>query len=158
MVTIFRPAAALCAIFATLLLGNSTAEAHPYDNTNPETSCANSARTVRSSDIYGTSSVYSGGSSYRPLVGRIELRYSPTCRTAWARIINYYPSCSSPAAGCSYAQVKRNTDGYTLSRWGPSGQRTTYTYQVNDKNVTSYAYGCVYYTGVAVCEKTSSYR
>lgn len=147
MVTAFRRTAALCAIFATLLFGNSTAEALPYDNTNPETSCGNSARTAKSENLYNP---------YGGAIGQIQLRYSPTCRTAWARIVNYFPDCGEN--NCSYASVTRNSDGYNLSRYGRSKTRTTYTNQVNDKNVTSYAYGCVIYGGNWQCVSTSSYR
>ncbi len=153
----FLRTAALSAFFITLLLGSSIAEAAPYDNTSPvATKCSVSAKTVSSANIF----YRVGGRPIGQAIGRVELRYSPTCRTAWARTVNNNPKCfvANPPYTCSYASVTRNSDRYTLGRYGNSGISTIFTNQVNDAGVTSYAYGCTRYAGVWNCTRTSSYR
>ncbi|GAA0951475.1 DUF2690 domain-containing protein [Nonomuraea longicatena] len=69
----------------------------------------------------------------------LELRYSPSCRAAWARISNarWEPYSQFPGI----ARVTRDSDGRTYSCVVPAGGSSCYTLMVNDRNVTSFAYG-----------------
>jgi hypothetical protein len=69
----------------------------------------------------------------------LELRYSRTCRAAWARISNapYIEFESVPG----WARVHRNSDGKEYGCTVQPGATKCYTAMVNDANVTSYAYG-----------------
>jgi uncharacterized protein DUF2690 len=61
----------------------------------------------------------------------VELRYSPSCRAAWARVRN------SPLSG--YITVT-NSRGQSYSASMPgTGTGTVYTRMVNDAGITSYA-------------------
>ncbi|MGH8794697.1 MAG: DUF2690 domain-containing protein [Stackebrandtia sp.] len=76
-------------------------------------------------------------------LGTIELRYSPSCRTAWARLSNHMTHVPA-AAHAGYAEIVRNSDGSTYTCDSPHGQNTVcWTKMVNDSGVTSYAYGNV---------------
>lgn len=90
-----------------------------------KTKCVNDAITVQSASIDGDSV--------------IELRYSPSCETIWARITADYPH--DPNRGLGTAKIIRNSDGCTYSCDIPVGESFCFTQQVNDHNVTSYAYG-----------------
>ncbi|MDH2426082.1 DUF2690 domain-containing protein [Sphaerisporangium sp. TRM90804] len=112
------------------------------DGKNPSTYCGGDARTVQSLRL--------GGQAL------LELRYSPSCRAAWARISNAsYDIYNSPSP---LARVVRNSDGRRYTCYVPQGGTSCYTAMVNDANVTSYAYGewdsgVTTYTG-----RTGSYR
>jgi uncharacterized protein DUF2690 len=69
----------------------------------------------------------------------LELRYSPSCRAAWARISDapWVDNDTFP----SFALVHRDSDGREYRCEVPKGQTSCYTAMVNDANVTSYAYG-----------------
>ena len=102
------------------------------DGKNPNTYCGSDARTVESLRI-----AYSGApSGVGPL---LELRYSPACRAAWARISD--AGWSSGDAYQPSAKVIRNGDGRTYTCYVPVGATSCYTSMVNDANVTSYAWG-----------------
>ncbi|ONI92228.1 hypothetical protein ALI22I_05440 [Saccharothrix sp. ALI-22-I] len=105
------------------------------DGTDPSaTGCAADAITARSDygDINGVNRVF------------VELRYSPRCRTAWARMTSVnLPNCVVNADWCGGATVHRNSDGREYSCITPNGTHGCYTRQVNDAGVTSYARGYV---------------
>lgn len=96
-----------------------------------QTGCAATASTPRGVTIYdGIISI-----------GRIELRYSSSCRTVWARIISWQHG----GVG-EFAQIFRNSDG---AQWSCSSYvwssalngNSCYTRMLYDGGVTSYAYG-----------------
>lgn len=120
-------------LFATLVFAVSV----PYHNavfadtigngSDPiQTGCANDAKTVRSDDYgYGDA--------------KLELRYSPSCRTAWARI-----TLLSSDATKGYARITRDQDGVNYSCDIPPGKRSCYTLQVYDGGFTAHASGWYY--------------
>ncbi|MFI7505097.1 DUF2690 domain-containing protein [Streptomyces sp. NPDC049687] len=124
-------AAALTLGSGLAILPATGASAAAYDGQSPVTSgCANSAITARTKNIYVGSK----------LVGRIDLRYSTSCRTAWGRVVAYY------LAGAGEANVYRNSDGKYYfcdnTDWSDAVNGfTCYTAMVNDAGVTSYAWG-----------------
>ncbi|MFC7440379.1 DUF2690 domain-containing protein [Laceyella putida] len=91
-----------------------------------QTPCANDARTVHSARIDADSV--------------IELRYSPSCETTWARITANYPHEPS-VRGLGKARIVRNSDGRSYECELRGGQSVCWTLQENDHNVTSYAWG-----------------
>lgn len=103
------------------------------DGQNPaNTVCANDARTVMSARLYNSSWGYSPSAV-------IELRYSPYCRTVWARVTGASRYSAGDHAG-GYARVTRNYDGKSYACRVYSGN-SCYTAMVYDANMTSYAYG-----------------
>jgi hypothetical protein len=99
---------------------------------NPATTiCANDARTVSYKHIY-----FSGHD-----LGFIELRYSPGCRAAWARLTNYMNHVAFDSHA-GYAIVHRNSDGKQYTCYTPVGvNKSCYTKMVGDAGTTSYALG-----------------
>ncbi|WP_043663205.1 DUF2690 domain-containing protein [Streptomyces xylophagus] len=69
----------------------------------------------------------------------VELRYSPSCRAAWARISHapYVPQDQSTP----WATVHRTSDGKEYTCSVPQGATGCYTKMVNDINVKSFAKG-----------------
>jgi hypothetical protein len=128
-------------IFAssTFLVSENKAHAATYDGDSPVLSgCANDAYTARSATL-------ASGSI-------IELRYSPSCRTVWARITNPVVDDNN---NYSFAIVTRNSDGHTYSCLVPTGAKSCYTPMLNDAGVTSYAKG-IYGTYVPEREYTAT--
>jgi hypothetical protein len=106
------------------------------DGKSPETTgCATGAGSYETAALSGTDPT-----TGIPISGLIELRYSPTCRTAWARIQVYdtYPTSTE-------AQIFRSSGGsescYILSYSSSLGSYTCYTAMLYDGGVTSYAIG-----------------
>jgi hypothetical protein len=96
------------------------------------TGCATGAITARSASGSRNGTVYVF----------VELRYSPRCKTAWARVTTKnMPNCVSTSSYCGQATVHRNSDGREYDCLTPSGTHSCYTAQVNDNGVTSYATG-----------------
>jgi hypothetical protein len=127
--------AALLLAGATVFTMAGPASAAAYDGTDP-------ASTGCSSGAYTAKSAYGGTSSTSYLL--VELRYSPSCRTAWARITSMnMPACVPGADFCGLVTVHRNSDGREYSCYIPSGGHGCYTRQVNDSGVTSYSTGSV---------------
>ncbi|MBO1628590.1 DUF2690 domain-containing protein [Bacillus arachidis] len=112
--------------------GTDSAFAAAYDRTDPiATGCARDAITVKSESI----------DSY----GVIQLRYSPSCRTAWGKITLNFPSNYNVVGGkYGDAHIIRNSDGLSYGCTVPVGSYSCYTLQVNDSNVTSYAKGDIW--------------
>jgi hypothetical protein len=109
------------------------AHAGGYDGQDPNASgCGSDAITAASVPLTN-----GGNSTY----GSLELRYSPYCRTVWARVWSHY---GGEMAGI----VHRDSDGAQQScgpnqaQWSSSaGEYYCYTPMLNDANVTSYAFG-----------------
>ncbi|MDA2808036.1 DUF2690 domain-containing protein [Nocardiopsis suaedae] len=144
----FAIAAISSLTFALTLLSPTTAQAAAYDGQNPSTSgCAADAITAKGRDIKDGDVVIAG----------LDLRYSPSCRTAWARV-RITPGSSVDGS----AKVVRNSDGrsYSCSNvWYSEtlGVYTCYTAMVNDAGVTSYASGSAYLDGSSGSASTGSY-
>ncbi|MFC9396654.1 DUF2690 domain-containing protein [Streptomyces sp. NPDC057027] len=119
---------ALAFAASSLLLASSPASAATscYGSSctglDPSTTiCQNDARTVSWSDRFG-----------------VELRYSPTCRAAWARATS--SSSDAPMEVHVHNTVGDNYGTYT------TGQ-TVWTQMVNDKDIQAQAYGYKQETG-----------
>jgi hypothetical protein len=123
----------LVGVAAMVLATPSSASAAPYDGTDPDaTGCSADAITAKSHYIDYNGRRY----------GQIQLRYSPTCKTAWGRIVSMLPTgCVPGDKNCGDAIIHRNSDGREYRCVIPSGARQCYTRQVNDNGVTSYAEG-----------------
>lgn len=130
-------AAAVAALTAAPLAASGPAQAATYDGQDPiATGCASSAITAESTPIYRGDGAQ---------VGTIQLRYSTSCKTAWARIL-------SPAYSTGVAYIYRNTggaegcpsSGNTLTWSSTLGAYTCYTRMLNDAgSITSYGWGVV---------------
>ncbi|WP_354644239.1 DUF2690 domain-containing protein [Kitasatospora camelliae] len=113
---------------ATALSGNANALAR--DGEDPIASgCAADARTVRSVPL-------TNGSAFT--YGTMELRYSPYCRTTWARVWSDGDDL--------FARVVRDQGGYfqdcSTPTWNSgAGRYTCFTRMVNDAGFTSHAWG-----------------
>jgi hypothetical protein len=117
---------------AVLTLGSATsasALSYTNDGKSPEsTGCANDAVTKRSAVAANSSN----GTT-------IELRWSPSCRTAWARVTKAHGPIAYSWAGWG-AKIVRNNDGKTFTCSVPSGGSSCYTAMVYDLDpLTSYA-------------------
>ena len=122
-------AAAGLTLVAGGFVGASPASAATYDGQTAGVgnSCDASATTVKRADI--------------STLGWVELRYSSTCRTTWARVYSYNGYQPSIAYGAS-ALIHRNSDGKQYScSFSYAGQTYCFTPMVNDSGVTSYAWG-----------------
>ncbi|MFE9772057.1 DUF2690 domain-containing protein [Streptomyces sp. NPDC005931] len=85
----------------------------------------------------------------------VELRYSPSCRAAWARIS--HAGYDTRDQFTPYATVHRNSDGKEYTCWVPQGGSGCYTRMVNDANVSSFAKG-MWDSGARIYEgRTASY-
>ncbi len=125
-----------------------------YDNVNPEaSSCKNTAKTVKSVNIYGSD--FCNGK----YLGTLDLRYSTACRTVWARvraIANFYAPGDWEGAFC---WIHRNSDNKELRYTHRSSDgKTVWTNMLNDKNVTSKAIGGIDSTCGTIEKETGSYR
>ena len=79
------------------------------------TGCANDGRTVASNDLYEQRGSFNGD-IYWTYVGKVELRWSPKCKTNWARFTGV------DSSGINTLKVVQDT-GYTKSKstvplWG----------------------------------------
>jgi hypothetical protein len=95
------------------------------DHTSPViTGCAKDAVTRRVTSFQGT------------VKGKLELRYSPKCRTTWARLILEKPAPSGPRS-VFLAGVKRETgpEAYDKCRI-QAGKRSCYTPQLSHTGQT----------------------
>jgi hypothetical protein len=142
--------AVLLAGAAGSLVAAGPAAAAAYDGTDPSaTGCANSSSTVESK--YGKTA---NGIT----IVFVELRYSSSCRTTWARVTTVgLPGCKPGVDFCGLAIVHRNSDGKQYTCEIPSGGIGCYTKQVNDANVTSFAQGSADDGAYSATAKTSSY-
>ncbi|RSS55344.1 DUF2690 domain-containing protein [Streptomyces sp. WAC01280] len=112
---------ALAMAASSLLLASSPASAatscyaSSCEGLDPATTiCQNDARTVQTSSRFG-----------------VQLRYSPTCRAAWARVDGY--------SDAPMAVVVENSRGATYRTYTTGG--TEWTRMVNDKDILARAYG-----------------
>lgn len=128
--------AATVATVGTAVLVPSTAYAATYDGQDPNsTGCARTASTPRSASIFRQ-----GNRTIDNRIGYIELRYSSSCRTVWGRVVIFTEPTSD------FVEVIRNSDGAVEGCYDAFWQDSLhgyscYTPMLNDRNVTSYAYG-----------------
>lgn len=110
--------------------------ASTYDGKDPnKTGCAKGSYTKWSHRVFRGTTV----------VGNIELRYSPHCRTVWSRVTSSDAICTDGGGGpinCTYAEIDRNSDGKYEQQWC-SGDYC-FSPMLNDSGVTSYASGAAY--------------
>jgi hypothetical protein len=104
-----------------------------YDNTDPAaTGCSNDAITARSANIRSTDNT---------LLGTVELRYSPSCKTAWARLtvsnLSYLKHGST-----SLYRKENNVFNLKAFAYVTPGD-TNYTNQFNDDQTVSYGSGTI---------------
>lgn len=120
------------ASIALMMVAPASAGAAAYDGTDPAaTGCSSTAVTIYSKMV--------GSYAY------VELRYSRGCRTTWARLFGGYQGEPGNCAA-SYTIIHRDSDGLEYRRtWTSSDNGSIYTRQVNDANVTSYAFASVDY-------------
>lgn len=113
------------------------------DGTDPiATGCASDARTAKSAWFGPNNNVL------------IELRYSPKCRSAWARVT--MPQTASDTIGAD-AGVTRDQDGKVYVCVVPKGSRSCYTPQVNDAGYTSFADSYYFINNTYYYGRTASY-
>jgi len=114
-----------------------------YDGQSPSGACATSARTVERADIAG--------------LGHVELRYSTTCRTAWARVVSTRAYRDGDAVRPG-ATVRRTRDGRSYScAFSTAGQTSCFTPMVDDAGTTSTAKGTLADGSVARSATTAAY-
>jgi Protein of unknown function (DUF2690) len=91
-----------------------------------DTTCVNDAEVVKQANIYYGSTI----------IGNIELKYSPSCRATWARVI-------SDLSDGSTAAVESNNDTYLYENCYGADKAGTgcNTAMIDDANMTSSAYG-----------------
>lgn len=130
--------ALVCVAAATLTVVTAQpASALSYDGTDPQaTGCAASAYTARYTHLYALDGTTSGA--------LVELRYSPTCRTAWARVSDgspykYYDSTSGYYNVGTFASIQRTQTGTTYNCTVSTWFGSCYTRQVYDGGYTSRA-------------------
>jgi hypothetical protein len=90
------------------------------------TTCVNDAEVVEQANIYYGSTI----------IGNIQLKYSPSCRATWARVI-------SDLSDGSHAYVQGNNNDELYESCDGSDQAGTgcNTAMIDDRLMTSYAYG-----------------
>jgi hypothetical protein len=96
------------------------------------TTCVSDAYVAEQANIYNGST----------LIGNIQLKYSPSCRATWARVISYL-------SYGSHAWVQSDQNGYLWEEcYGNASAGTgCNTTMINDANMTSNAEGRVWYNG-----------
>lgn len=139
----------LLAIPFSLMLNTQPVEAAPQDGSDPiATGCAGDARTIHTRRIVRR--------GIRQPVGIIELRYSPTCRTAWARVTSKDP-CRSNGNNCAAGVIQRLQDNRQIQCNSRRGGRSCYTPQVRNAGTTARAYGVITVRGLAYEGLTPSF-
>jgi hypothetical protein len=134
-----KTAAALVAagLLPVALAAPAAATDYTYDGKDPiSTGCANDAQTMALSHLH-TADTSFWSKAY------VELRYSATCHTAWARLSNAYGPIYASSSG-GFAFIHRGTDGkqYSCSLTSQSDTSSCYTAMVYDKDpIRSRAYG-----------------
>ncbi|MFJ9738341.1 DUF2690 domain-containing protein [Streptomyces sp. NPDC101166] len=137
-----------------MMAGAGTAVAAPASAA-PTASCYGSSCEGKDPDTYCSDDAKSPVAGVWLGQAFVELRYSPSCRAAWARISR--ASYDTRDQFTPYATVRRNSDGREYSCSVPVGGTSCYTRMVNDVNVTSFAKG-MWDSGARTYEgHTSSY-
>ncbi|MFF5284486.1 DUF2690 domain-containing protein [Streptomyces sp. 62] len=137
--TTIKRAAVIAASTLTLALGvTGTSHALTRDGDDPNASgCSSDAYTAREAHILDRDG--------RTVIGVVELRYSPSCRTTWVRIQGDQPDLRGYAQRTQDHAVQRCGS----SQWsGSLGQYYCYSPMLNDAGYTSYAYGYAVKNGV----------
>lgn len=145
--------AAASAMIAPLLIVGTTSQANAatdcYESTCTGLVAANT-NCVKDAYVAKQANIYNGSTS--TVIGYVQLEYSPTCRSTWARVItdlNYG----------SQALVQRNNGNLQEVCYGsgPAGTGCN-TEMINDAGFTSYAGGYVFVAnGNAYTNVTASF-
>ncbi|MDX3588907.1 YjfA family protein [Streptomyces europaeiscabiei] len=120
-----------------MMAGAGTAVAAPA-HAAPAAGCYGASCEGKDPDVYCADDARSPVGGVRIGQAYVELRYSPSCRAAWARIsdASYGNGQFTP-----FVTVHRNSDGREYTCAVQRGATGCYTRMVNDVNVTSYAKG-----------------
>ncbi|MEU4623587.1 DUF2690 domain-containing protein [Actinoplanes sp. NPDC023801] len=151
MLNRLKLAAATVVTAAAVMVAPAPAMAAVYDGVMASaTPCATGAYTARQKTL-------TTNTQLSEVIAKIELRYSPSCRTVWARITSIKVTSDN-----LLGYVRRNSDwqGYECSEFGYSknlGAQYCLTPMVNDAGVTSYALGGLKYNGVNYDGETASF-
>lgn len=127
----FRIGAVLVAVVAAVGLAGPAQAATNDGKSATSTGCAKTAKTVATATMR---SPYDNSK-----FGTIELLYSTSCRTTWARITTV--SKISTGWNDAWATITRNSDGKHYSCQVPAGKTSCVTAMVNDAGVSSFASG-----------------
>jgi len=129
------------AVVAPLLLAGTASQANAATSCYA-TSCtglaAASTTCVNDAEVIYSDNIVEGGY----VVGNIQLKYSPSCRATWARVISEFPYGSE-----AYIQRTNQESVYEYCYSGGAAGTGCNTPMLDDANVTSYALGGVYYDG-----------
>lgn len=118
-------------LLALAVFAAPSASAAQYDGTDPvSTGCGNTAVTIFDKAV-------------GPDGAHVQLRYSTACRTTWAKLFG--GNAGSPGdCAASFTYVHRNSDGKQYrATWNSADSGSIHSPQLNDANVTSYAFGSV---------------
>jgi hypothetical protein len=123
------PGLAILAGCLASLIAPGLASAHALDGKDPvQTGCSSNAYTVTSAPIYQQTS--------GRLIGRVYLRYSPSCGTNWAKVERYDGITSEPLT----ARIVRPSDGYS-NTFSMRGSSSIYGNMAYAPNTCTYAWG-----------------
>ena len=114
---------------------NSFGSSSNCDGRNPDalgSSCHGDARTVKSAVLVRSDGVADGPT--------VQLRYSPSCRTIWAKIVGGWGHLPGSDSGGCGVTVHRNSDGKEYGANIGAGGNSAFTNVVYDADVTAYAY------------------
>ncbi|CAM3868991.1 YjfA family protein [Mesobacillus zeae] len=156
MKNLMKKASTLLFILPLLFFGNmkANAEDHSYDGKSPYyNDCASSATTKATSYLINEKN---------EKIGVVELKFSSTCKTAWAKITM---NNNVPSGFEANAEVTRNTDKKRFSCDSAggngkvvAGQKSCYTPMVYDLDPrTSYAFGKYYGPNYNIWATTGSF-
>lgn len=75
----------------------------------------------------------------------VDLRYNSGCRVVWSRTRSYLPGCQPGQDYCGRSRILRLNDWAQLwdMQGHESGRRVWWTPMLNDKNMSSFAYGSI---------------
>ncbi|MDS9998001.1 YjfA family protein [Bacillus atrophaeus] len=157
MKSLFMKVSLMFLVTALFLAGKGipvNAETHSYDGKSPYyNDCDSSGSTKKSSNLVNANN---------QVIGVVELKFSSTCKTAWAKISMNNTLTSGYEAN---AEITRNTDGkrYNCDSSGGNGkavagQKSCYTPMVYDLDPrSSYAFGKYSGQSLNVWATTGSY-
>ncbi|MEU4422730.1 DUF2690 domain-containing protein [Actinoplanes sp. NPDC024001] len=132
----YTAAAAAALLCVTLTPTAANADDYRYDGEWPDQAGCTNIRTLRERTLLTPA----GSGQIGRLVARVQLRYSATCRTVWARVL-YYGNEAPP-----WGRVERVNDGkaYLCDHTGWSDDLGAYyclSPMLNDANMRSWVWG-----------------
>lgn len=110
------------------------------------TTCANDAEVIYEVNVYNPDDVVQ-------IVGNIELKYSPSCRTVWGRAIS-----NLGYGGDAAVENTQNTNNFESCQITGAAGTGCNTPMLNDAGVTSRAAADIYTANGTLCQaETSAY-